>query len=141
MPIGIPIPVLSPLAASNAIASLQTGLGQVSGVIGLLPAVELPLSVSGLSAAGTGLTTATPISSIFSQFATVASGAGAVLPAGYPGATFAVLNQGAHPLSVYPPNASGIINALSSGAAYLVQSGAIGRFNDCTDPTQWFGFD
>ena len=89
---------------------------------------------TGLSAAGTTQATATAITKTNSVFATVAAGAGAVLPnlppvtvgGGLTFAEFHVFNAGANALLLYPAT-GGTINALAANAALSVAAGAAVR--------------
>jgi hypothetical protein len=81
---------------------------------------------SGLTAAGSGIGNATPITTQGAFFSTVASGTGGQLPPpnAVPYPVF-VGNFGVSGLSVYPPTVSGIIGSGSSGVAYTQATGTV----------------
>lgn len=77
---------------------------------------------TGLTATGTNQGGALALTAAISLFGTVASGAGAVLPASYDKPLYAVLNGGSNALLVYPAGTD-VINAGSAGAAISVAAG------------------
>lgn len=71
-----------------------------------------------ISAAGSTLATATPLTSRFNKVTTVAASAGVSLPVGVGvGEVVVVQNSGSNALSVYPATATGTIAGGSAGAA------------------------
>lgn len=66
---------------------------------------------SGQTATGTTQTTAIPLTSLVNQFAVVAANSGGILQITKPGAYQDVYNDGASPLTVYPPLGSNIDSA------------------------------
>lgn len=94
-----------------------TGLGAGSAAGDSLRYEQVFLASTAISAAGSGQSDATSITSIVNQVTTVASGAGVkvTFTAGYQ----VVYNGGANPLKVYPPS-GGSINQLVSNAAFIL---------------------
>jgi hypothetical protein len=71
-----------------------------------------------VTAAGSTLSTATPLQSRFNNVSTVAASTGVSLPVNAPaGLVVFVRNTGANALSVYPATAAGTISGGSAGAA------------------------
>lgn len=96
------------------------------------------LSVStGITAAGSTLGTATALTALFNQIGTAALSTGVLLPNVDIGVVVAGRNDGANAVLVYPPSASGVINALSAGAGFSVAAGAGFRLIR-TSSTQWY---
>lgn len=82
---------------------------------------------TGIVAAGTRIDTATPINADWNEVTLVPSGSGVGLPALTAGQGIIVINAGANSLNVYPAS-SYMIDALSTGAPYVLASGKM----------QWF---
>jgi hypothetical protein len=78
---------------------------------------------TGLTAAGTTIADAAAIPAAVNVFGTVAASTGAILPRGDIGDCVTVRNGGANALLVYPPSATGVINALSAGAGFSMATG------------------
>lgn len=82
----------------------------------------------GLTATGSTQTDALLIGATNSQFTTVASGTGCILPQADPGDTFRVFNNGANALLVYPQT-GGAINNGSTNAGFSVAANKAAMFN------------
>ena len=99
---------------------------------------------AGVTATGATQGTAVPLTTELSEFTTVALSTGALLPASSgvrpPGAgdTFFVANQGANPLTVYPP-VGGSIGLASANAGVAVASGKVGSFVARGNGVYWGG--
>lgn len=91
---------------------------------------------NGLSAAGTTQATATKVLTDFAVFTTVASGAGAIMPANCnPGDWYTIINHGANPLLLYPPVGGTIKNGATNAAA-SIPSNAVAQVL-CITPLQF----
>jgi hypothetical protein len=88
-----------------------------------LVTTAVPLVSSGISAAGNSQGTATALTGQMNTVATVAAGAGVVLPSPVAGQEVFVSNQGANPLTVYPPTGAAI-DVLAANAPVTVAVGA-----------------
>lgn len=91
------------------------------------------LSVGGaelaITAAGTTIADAAALPGAVNIITTAAASSGVQLPdLKTPTAVVAVVNKGANTVNVYPPSASGTINAGSAGAAVTLASGKGGVF-------------
>jgi len=91
---------------------------------------------TGISAAGSTQGTATVLAKDINVVATVSAGQGVVLPTAVAGMRITVLNTSGTALSVYPAS-SGVINSLSTNAAFSLAAGARLDFV-ATTTTQWF---
>jgi hypothetical protein len=134
--------LLGAMAQAQTIKSqtaLQTELGQSCAAQGLsakcitpaklgdLIASAVPGISAGVSAAGNSQSTATPLTAQFSTVTSVASGTGVELMAPVAGQLYAVANQGANPLTIYP--ASGVaIDGLTVNMPVSVAAGSTALF-------------
>ena len=95
-----------------------------------------PRSAStGLTAAGTSQVTAFAINSGISEFANVAAGTGATLPITPISSPVIIYNDGASPLTIYPPSGQQIVGK-SANAGVFVPSGTSATFRRIS-PTLW----
>lgn len=95
-------------------------------------------AASALTAAGTTQGTAFEVTTAKAAFATVASGAGAVLDSdAAPGDSQLIYNGGANALRVYPPSGAQI-NALGSNNPMLLATNTSCEFH-CLTTTLWTG--
>lgn len=84
---------------------------------------------TGISAAGTGQSTATPLTAMLNVIGTVTSGTGVNLPASAPGMQITVVHTGANPLLVYPAQgASDTINGVAATAGIVILPGTVATF-------------
>lgn len=92
-----------------------------------------------VTAAGTTITDATQLTSVFNRISTAAAGTGVKLWDAGNGTMIAVSNLGANDLEVYPPNASGVINSAAAGVALTLAAATnqIGLFFKVSANT-WF---
>ena len=77
-----------------------------------------------ITAAGTTQANAYVITATTNQFSTVASGSGAILPAGLPGQIVFVANDSANALLLYPP-VGGLIDQAVANAAVTISAGGM----------------
>jgi hypothetical protein len=91
---------------------------------------------NGLVATGTTQATAFPLGADNNDFATVAAGTGAILPAMNPGDDITVYNGGANPLLIYPP-VGGQIKGLGTNAGYSLAVATPLCYIVCISPTQY----
>jgi hypothetical protein len=98
--------------------------------------LQAAVSVSGLSAAGTTQGTATALVGGVSHIATVASGAGVVLPTSAAGLSCTIFNRGANALLVYPPVSSSI-DALAANNSYSMPVNSAITFY-CSTGSTWY---
>ena len=108
-----------------------------SGVNGLsVQAICLDVA-SGLTATGSTQNDAYAITAATSEFTTVGSGSGAVLPTASPGDAVLVYNGGANPLKVYPPSGEKLNGQATNNPHILTVNTAI-QFTKLTS-TRWTG--
>jgi hypothetical protein len=88
-----------------------------------LVVTAVPLVNTGLAAAGSTQGTATVLTGQMNTVTTVPTGAGVVLPTPVAGQVLYVSNQGANPLSVYPPSGASI-DGLAANAPILIAAGS-----------------
>lgn len=80
---------------------------------------------TGLTATGSALSDAYQITTLNAVFSTVALSTGAKLPSYWPiGQVGFVQNDGANPLTLYPPTSTGTINGGSAGAGVTIAAAA-----------------
>lgn len=107
---------------------IQTGVHpEVAQVLGASTVRRSPTRdvATALTATGSALSDAYQITTLNSTFGTVASSTGAKLPSYWPiGQLGFVQNDGANPLTIYPPTSSGTINGGSAGAGVTVAAAA-----------------
>ncbi len=105
----------------------------ISNIMGSGAAGQLARSIvggvtSGLTATGTTQADALLISTTNTQYSTVASGTGAILPSvANQGDTYRVFNNGANALLVYPPT-GGAINNGATNAGFSVAANKSAQF-------------
>lgn len=94
-------------------------------------------SATTLTATGTNLATALALTSLNNVLTTVALNTGVKLPTVTPiGAMVVIQNNGANPLNVFPPTATGTLNAGSAGAA-VTTAAAAGALCIRVSATDW----
>lgn len=91
-------------------------------------------------AAGSAITDATDLTSVYTDVATVGASEGVQLFDPGIGSVLFVKNSGANALAVYPPSGSGTINGGSAGASVAIATGATGVFYKMT-ATAWLAFE
>ena len=89
---------------------------------------------NGLSASGTTQANAYVLTASASEFSSVATGTGALLPVVQIGSAVTIYNDGANPLSVYPQN-GGQIGTGSINAPFLIAPGSMASFRQMTAMT------
>jgi hypothetical protein len=92
---------------------------------------------TGISAAGTDLSTATPLLKDINVVSTVLTNEGVSLPSEVTGMTIVVINDGANSLNVYPSTSLVTIDDLSTGAPAVLAIGKRVMFI-CASTTQWY---
>src|SRR3990167_10399786 len=92
-----------------------------------------------MTAAGTSQSDAQNIGAAIARFTTVASGAGAILPAGSVGDELLIINAGANALSLYPPIGHAI-NAGSTNAAFSIPTASSTGFKRISN-LLWIALD
>ena len=107
-------------AGSDAVTP-PVDLSQYGGILTRFYSVGL-----GLSAAGTTLATATPLTKAVNEITTVGSGSGvSIAPFNGPGVQpQEIINAGANALAVYPPVATAAIRVLNGSTAALAAGAA-----------------
>ena len=92
-----------------------------------------------MTAAGTSQSDAQNIGAAIARFTTVASGAGAILPAGSVGDELLIINAGANALSLYPPIGHAI-NAGATNAAFSIPTASSTGFKRVSN-LLWIALD
>lgn len=92
-----------------------------------------------MTAAGTSQSDAQNIGAAIARFTTVASGAGAILPAGSVGDELLIINAGANALSLYPPLGHAI-NAGATNAAFSIPTASSTGFKRISN-LLWIALD
>jgi hypothetical protein len=109
-------------------------MSYTSGPMNLIGGYE-----AGLVATGTVIGDALALTGAINIVATTAANTGVLLPnLKGPGAVIVVVNNGASTLKVYPPSATGAINAGSAGAAVSIATTKTGIFFPTGDGTYAF---
>lgn len=102
-------------ASYRELMVFKAGLTVSSGNVTISDSYLLQEVAAGVTAAGTTVADATQLAATINAVTTVAASTGVKLPAAAVGATVVVQNLGANNLEVYPPDASGVLNAASAG--------------------------
>jgi len=127
--------------AVNVVNSTLTSVGDltnltVAGNVNLSSNLIKSIQ-TGISAAGTNRSSATPLTKDINVLSTVSSGQGVYLPAEIPGMTIIVINSSSTPVNVYPNSGSAAIDSASVSSPFVLADSSRIMFI-CISSTQWY---